>query len=163
MRFNVVCLYAPNRNPERIAFFRIMCWEWSIRFRRPFSVGLSIRFLIVEWIGWDRMLWTLHMIAPRLGLAFFMSVVLFMCGAVCTRQIGLQLGQAQWFCCLPGRFDRGARPLASSDELLRDLSMLLFCSMRCYLVSDRTPSLVSWSRHLEVKISRFWRRTSLWL
>lgn len=44
MRFNVVCLYAPNRNPERIAFFRIMCWEWSIRFRRPFRVGLSIRF-----------------------------------------------------------------------------------------------------------------------
>lgn len=41
--------------------------------------------------------------------------------------------------------------------------MLLFCSMRGYLVSDRTPSLVSWSRHLEVKISRFWRRTSLWL
>ena len=32
------------------------------------------------------------MIAPRLAFSFFMSVVLLMCGAVCTRQIGLTPG-----------------------------------------------------------------------
>lgn len=74
------------------AFFRIMSWEWSIRFRRPCYVGISIRFLIVAWIGRDQMLRTLQIIAPRLWLAFFMSVVLLMCGAVCTRQIGLSPG-----------------------------------------------------------------------
>ena len=42
------------------------------------------------------------MIAPRLRLAFFMSVVLFMCGAVCTRQIGLSAGLGPMVLLPPG-------------------------------------------------------------
>ena len=42
------------------------------------------------------------MMAPRLGLAFFMSVVLFMCGAVCTRQIGLSSGLGRMVPLPPG-------------------------------------------------------------
>lgn len=41
--------------------------------------------------------------------------------------------------------------MASSGELLRDLFMSLFCSIRGYLVSDRTPGFVPWSWHLDVK------------
>ena len=42
------------------------------------------------------------MIAPRLGLAFFMTVVLLMCGAVCTRQIGLSAGLGPMVLLPPG-------------------------------------------------------------
>lgn len=42
--------------------------------------------------------------------------------------------------------------MASSGELLRDIFMSLFCSMRGYLVSDRTPGFVPWSGHLDVSV-----------